>query len=138
MLVEKIKAKCNVNITAKHGTTLEITKEEHLTLKGDCIIAVSADRALPELSEKFKKALRNPSAKIEIVIHCSNLTEKVIACGHPDLTLKHPTDMVVRKSTFICDRTLAVKADKASIDLDRALVDRLRKGEDIEIELKIY
>jgi hypothetical protein len=138
MLVEKIKARGHRNVTARHKTTFEFTKETHLTPRGDCIIAVSVDRSLPELSERFREALQREGAVLEIVLHCSGLTEKIIACGSPDLILKHPTDLVVRKSTFICDRTLAVKADKAAIDFNREFVGRLRYGGEVLIELKIY
>lgn len=34
------------NITAKHRTTLEITKDEEITRKADCIIGVRADKAI--------------------------------------------------------------------------------------------
>lgn len=137
MLVEKIKAKGHGNVTAKHRTTLEITKENHLTPRGDCIIAISADKSLPELSREFKHSLRNHKAKLEIILHCSNLTEKITAYGDPNLTLRHPMDMVVRKSNFICDRTLAIKADKAAIDLDKEFVKKLVEGKEVEIELRI-
>jgi hypothetical protein len=34
--------------------------------------------------------------------------------------------MVVRKSSYVCARTLAVKADKAAADLSRDIVQKLR------------
>ena len=37
--------------------------------------------------------------------------------------------MVVRKSNYVCSRTLAVKADKASADLSRSLVQKLKNPE---------
>ncbi|OYT40505.1 MAG: hypothetical protein B6U86_03865 [Candidatus Altiarchaeales archaeon ex4484_43] len=137
MLVEKIKAVGHRNVTARHKTTLEITKEDHLTPRGDCIIAISADRSLSELSRRFRGALKSQKAKLEITLSCSNLTEKITACGDPNLTLRHPTDMVIRKSSFICERTLAIKANKAAIDLNREFVKKLREGEEVEIELRI-
>lgn len=125
------------NVTSRHRTTLEFTKEEHLTPRGDCIIAVGADRGLQEFSEEFKNLLRDDDAILEITIKCDGISETVKARGHHNLTLTHPTDMVVRKSDFICDRTLAIGADKASIDLDRGLIEGLRKGKEAVIKLKI-
>lgn len=136
MKKETIRAKGNRNVTARHRTTLEFTKEKHLTLRGDCIIAVSADKGMQEFSEEFKNALRNNS-RLEITIKCSGLTEKVMARGHPGLRLKHPTDIVVRKSNFICDRTLAIKSNKSAFDLNRNFVEKLKEENDIIIELKI-
>jgi len=60
------------------------------------------------------------------LIEADNLKEVVSAFGSPKLILSHPTDMVVRKSSYVCDRTLAVKADKAACDLSRKLVEKLR------------
>jgi len=55
----------------------------------------------------------------------------VKAFGSSRLILSHPTDIVVRKSDFICHRTLAVKADKAACDLSRALVEKLKNPEQV-------
>jgi hypothetical protein len=46
--------------------------------------------------------------------------------GHPDLILTHTEDIVIRKSDFICPRTLAVKCDKASDLLPRSMVTQLQ------------
>ncbi len=137
MMIEKIHAKGHKNIRSGHKTTLEITKEHNLTPKGDCIIAVSADKGLLDLSDRFKDKLREENSILEILIKSNGIEEKIIARGHPELTLSHPTDMVIRKSNFICSRTLAINSDKAAIDLDRILVEGLRNGRDAVIELKI-
>jgi len=42
------------------------------------------------------------------------------------LILTHPTDMVIRKSDYICNRTLAIRADKSANDLPRELVEKLK------------
>ena len=123
---EVIFARGHENVLATHKTTFEITKEALLSEKGDCIIAVSADKALADLSFKFKDWLKRENAKVSILIEADNLKEVVSAFGSPKLILSHPTDMVVRKSSYVCDRTLAVKADKAAWDLSRKLVEKLR------------
>ena len=134
---EIIRAIGHENVTSRHRTTLEFTKETHLTPRGDCIIAVGADKGLQEFSEEFKNLLKDDDAILEITIECGGISETIRARGHSHLTLTHPTDMVVRKSDFVCGRTLAVRADKASIDLDRELVEKLRLGGEAVIELKI-
>ena len=123
---EVIFARGHENVLATHKTTFEITKEALLSEKGDCIIAVSADKALADLSFKCKDWLKRENAKISILIEADNVKEVVSAFGSPKLILSHPTDMVVRKSSYVCDRTLAVKADKAAWDLSRKLVEKLR------------
>ena len=57
--------------------------------------------------------------------------------GQPDLTLKHPTDMVCRKSNYRCSRTLMVKADKAACDLKKELIDDLKEGKDLKVTIII-
>jgi len=116
----------NKNIQATHKTTLEFTKDKHLSKKGDCIVAVAADKALADLSAEFKENLRKPHAKLVILIEAGGIIEKVNAHGSPRLILTHPTDMVVRKSDYVCNRTLAVHADKAAQDLSKALVEKLK------------
>jgi hypothetical protein len=139
MFIEKLTAKGHGNILAKHPTTFEITKDSYLTKRGDCIIGISANKSMVDFSENFKERLRRKNAKLEITLRCSDVEEKVIAYGDPELTFKHSHDMVIRKSNFICDRTLAIKADKSARDLKRDLVEKLKKnGKNIlEIELKI-
>ena len=115
------------NIQATHKSTLEITKEPQLSKKGDCIIGVSADKGIADLSLEFKESLRKKNAKMTMLIEAGEAAEVVNAFGSPRLILAHPTDMVVRKSSHICSRTLAIQADKAACDLSRKLVEKLRK-----------
>lgn len=107
-------------------TTLEITKETHLTKRGDCIISVAADKGAADLSTEFKRKAKGKHAQITITIQAGTETEKIIAHGNPQLTLTHPHDLVIRKSDYTCSRTLAVHADKAAKDLSRTLVEKLR------------
>ncbi|HUT17100.1 MAG TPA: DUF371 domain-containing protein, partial [Acidobacteriota bacterium] len=46
------------NIQATHKTTLEFTKDKHLSKKGDCIVAVAVDKALTDLNAELKENLR--------------------------------------------------------------------------------
>jgi len=125
---ELVRARGHPNIRATHPTTLEITKETHLTPRGDCIIAVGADKGARDLSDAFKSAAREPGSIIIMTIEVprAGLSELIRARGHPALTFKHPTDMVVRRSAFTCGRTIAVMADKAARDLSRELVNALK------------
>lgn len=114
------------NIQAIHPTTLMFTKEKHLSQTGDCIIAVAADKAVADFSPEFKAKLKNPDAKLTILIEAGGLNQIIHAFGSAKLVLTHPTDSVVRKSDYFSDRTLAVNADKSSLDLPRELVEKLK------------
>ncbi|MGB9778293.1 MAG: DUF371 domain-containing protein [Candidatus Bathyarchaeales archaeon] len=126
------------NVQATHPTTLEITKEKRLTKRGDCVIAVSADKALADLSAPFKDCLRKENARISLLIEAGRVADVVNAFGGSKLILTHPTDIVVRKSSYICARTLAIQADKAALDLSRKLVEKLKNPEqNVKITLTV-
>ena len=123
---EQLTAHGHVNIRSTNRTTFEITKEEHLTPRGDCIVAVGASKGAVDLSSEFKRTACKPGAHIEIRITVNGEVETVKARGHPALTFSHLTDLVVRKSDYVCARTLAIRADKAAFDLSRRLIQKLR------------
>ena len=123
---EVIHAYGHENITSANRTTFEITKEIHLTRRGDCIIVVGSDKGAKDLNLQFKKAAQSESARIEITVEADREVEVINACGSPQLSFTHPTDLVVRKSDYVCSRTLAIRADKAARDFSRILIDKLR------------
>jgi hypothetical protein len=125
---ENVIANGHANILAKHPATLMFTKDKELSKTGDCIVAVSADKAVADLGQQFKNLLRKPNAKLTITIEVDKLREQINAVGSPKLTLTHLTDMVIRKSNYICSRTLAIHADKAASDLPRDLVQKLKSS----------
>ncbi len=132
-----MRARGHPNVLSLHETTLEFTRETHLTPRGDCIFAVAADKSLPDLPAEFKDALRSENAVLTMTVECGGVSYTVVARGHPGLILTHPTDAVIRKSAFICPRTLAVNADKAACDLGRDLVEVLKKGGEATIILEV-
>jgi hypothetical protein len=123
---ENIVAFGHENIQAIHPSTLMFTRERHLSKTGDCVVGVAADKAVADLNQEFKEKLKRPNAKLTIIIEAEGLTEQIDALGSPKLILTHPTDMVIRKSNYICDRTLAIHADKSANDLPRELVEKLK------------
>jgi hypothetical protein len=125
-VTEVIFAYGHENIQATHETTLEITKERRLSKEGTCIIAVSANKALVDLSSRFKEIMRENEAKLTLIIEAGKTTDVLRASGSPRLDLTHLTDMVIRKSDYICSRTLAIRADKAAHDLSKSTVAELK------------
>jgi uncharacterized protein len=114
------------------------TKDIHISKKGDCIVAMTADKSVVDLSVQFKEELRKLNAKVTIIIEAGDLREEIKALGSPKLCLCHPTDIVIRKSDYICSRTLAICADKSSIDLSRELVGKLQNPEQkVKITFKV-
>ncbi len=114
------------NIRSNHQRTLEITKESHLTPRGDCIIGVNAKSSCADLPEELKIKLKNPDSKVNFSIKVGDEEFVMEGKGHPDLILSHTEDIVIRKSDFVCPRTLAINCDKASDLLPRSMVKLLQ------------
>lgn len=120
------------NILGTHKTTFEFTKDEELSLKGDCIIGVKADFELEGLKE-FIKSLKNN--KISITISSSKIHEIIFAEVNPDFN--DDKEFVVRKANFVSKRTFATGSNKAALDLDRNLISFLKeRGSKISISLE--
>ncbi len=121
-----ISARGNENISSLHKSTFELTKEATVTKQGDCIIGIESTRAALDLPVEFKKVARKEEARMTITIEADGQIDTVKAKGSPKLTFTHPKDLVVRKSHYVCGRTLAIGANKAANDLSRGLVERLK------------
>ena len=65
-------------------------------------------------------------AKITFTIKAGKHSFSIHGNGSKKLTLKHPKDIVLRKSAFVCTRTLAIKCDKASSDMPREMINVLQ------------
>ncbi len=124
------------NVTSLHKSTFEITTDQSLTLKGDCIIGVKSEITLNDFPEELKNQIKTDDKKIELLLESDNFSDKIIGYGSSKLSLDHPSDMVCRKSDFTCNRTLMIKADKAARDLDKNLIDELKKGSKLKITIK--
>jgi len=124
------------NVTSKHKTTLEFTKDKDLSLQGDCIIGVKADFSLKELKKFIKnkenealkktidklKTIRKNSMKkplikipIKIIIKINGYEEEIN--GYLNLSFNDSKEIVIRKSEFVSSRTLVISADKAACDI---------------------
>lgn len=134
---EEIIAYGHPAVAATHKTALEITKASDIIKDADCIIGIKANKACKDLKEKFKNALKD-AKKVEITIEAGGVKDKITAYGSPALRLTHAEDVVIRKTDFIDNRTVAILADKAASDLKRDLVEMLKSSETkIKITLEI-
>jgi len=114
------------NIRSLHKNTIEITKEHTLTPSGDCIIGINAKYGCNEIPSKIKKKLKDPNSKVIFSIIVSDYIFKIKGWGHQDLICSDPNDIVLRKSNYVCPRTLAVNCDKASDSIPRELIQILQ------------
>jgi hypothetical protein len=125
-LEEEILFHGHPNIRALHRMTIEVTRDENLTRRGDCIIGVRASRACSDLPDAMKRRLADAASVVGISVIVSNAKYEFEARGSQALILTHKHDMVIRKSSFVCPRTLAVRSERASSDLPREMIGMLR------------
>jgi hypothetical protein len=137
-VIERFHACGHPNITARNMTTFEFTKETHLTRRGDCIVAIGADKGAVDLSDEFKTLARDDKSRIRVILRAGDLEVGTAGYGSSRLTFLHPRDMVGRRSDFTCERTLLIRADKAAVDFPRELVKALMNPlQVVEIELAV-
>jgi hypothetical protein len=122
-------------VRGTHPTTFEVTTEEDLTLYGDCIIAVGADKGAAALSPEFRDVLSTEAASLTTRLICRDLCIEVRSTGGKGITLEHPTDLVWRRSSFCCGRTIATGSDFVARTLPRKLIGYLREGATIRVEM---
>ncbi len=122
-------------ILATHRSTFEVTRDRELTSAGDCIIGICADKGALGLDPHFKQVLARDSAILVTRLTAGDATVEVLAHGSSFLTLDHPTDLVWRRSTFVCGRTVGIGASHTARTLPRSLVALLQQGCSFTVEL---
>lgn len=125
MILDKIYAYGHENILSTHPTTIEITKDEKITEKGNCIIGINATKACFDLNADLKRFIKS-GKKIKIILKVDNLKDSFYGFGNETLNLLDENDMVFRKSNFICDRTVLIRCTKSSSELNRTLIEKLK------------
>ncbi|MBN1784238.1 MAG: DUF371 domain-containing protein [Candidatus Bathyarchaeota archaeon] len=131
-------ARGHENVLSTHKTTFEVTKKAKLTKQGDCIVAVESTKAVADLPLKFKEAARKEGARITVTVEANELKETIRAEGSPQLQFTHQNDLVIRKSDYVCGRTLAIRADKAASDFSKELVEKLKDpNQEVKVTLAV-
>lgn len=126
MITEEIRFFGHKNILSTHPRTLEITKEENLTLNGDCIIGVRANKACYDIRVDLKEKLKSKNIYIEFELIVEPYSVSFSGKGNSGLLLTDKHDIVLRKSKFVCGRTICINSSIAAIDIPRQIVDLLK------------
>ncbi|MGC8660906.1 MAG: DUF371 domain-containing protein [Nitrososphaeria archaeon] len=114
------------NVRALHKTTLEITKEENLTPKGDCIIGVGASAAVSDFPAWLKSDIKDgKKLRFTIIVNKSEFSFE--GYGSRFLSLSDPLELVIRKSEYISTRTAAIKSTVSAVDIPRELIKKLKE-----------
>mgnify|MGYP001617782560 CR=1 FL=1 len=122
----KFNAYGHPNILGMHKTTLEFTKDNELSLNGDCIVGVNADFELKEI-KNFIENSNNKKISITIKTISKNKKIKDMILAELNLNFSDEKELVIRKTDFVSERTFATKANKAAFDLGRDLIGFLKE-----------
>ncbi|MDK2795607.1 MAG: uncharacterized protein PWQ22_200 [Archaeoglobaceae archaeon] len=134
-MIFEITAFGHPNITARHRTTFQITKDPEISKRADCIIGVRAEKSISEIPSKAKEVIKmGAKVNLEISLPDYGLTDEVSGFGDPRMTFSHDRDIVIRKSRFVCGRTLLISANKSAFEINREIARLLR---DKKTELKL-
>lgn len=112
------------NVTARHKTTLEFTKDGHIGTEADCILGVNADFDAGKLKEFIGacRALNHQNAKISVTAGTiSDSAFFIINDAFSD-----GREIVIRMGRFLSPRTLGVDATKGAVHFKRELVEKLK------------
>ena len=117
------------NVRSNHSKSIEVTKAQTLSTRGDCIVGVNADKACKDLKPCLKDLLLKTGLVLKIEIIVEDLTFEMHAHSDPKLLLSDVNDIVIRRSNFVCPRTVAISCDKAASDIPRKMTRLLRNPE---------
>ncbi|AWR93462.1 DUF371 domain-containing protein [Acidianus brierleyi] len=123
--IDFLKIRGHKNVKGTHKTTLEFTKDTYLTPRGDCIIGIYADKGVNDLKDDIKRMIKNEGF-IYIVINVCGIFDIISARGSSKLTLSNKNKMIIRKSSFISDATLAINSNKSAFDIKREIIKGLQ------------
>lgn len=117
------------NVLSNHKKSIEITRENDLSLNGDCIIGVGSNKGCSHLDQLLRCQLQKNNARIKMEIIVEDMSFVILGRGNLKLMASDTKDIVIRKSNFCCPRTLSISCDKAASDIPIGIVRKLRNPE---------
>ncbi|MGM5487941.1 MAG: DUF371 domain-containing protein [Nanobdellota archaeon] len=113
------------NVRATHRTTLEFTRDTHLTTNGDCIVGVAANFSSDQL-----QCLLSWN-RFRVTMRVGDISDWLEADVNPGFV--SDGELVIRKTDFVSKRTIGINATKSSLELDRKLINALTSPVSCEV-----
>jgi len=126
MVLDRITAQGHRNLLCTHNTTIELTKDNFLTKRGNCILGVNSTKACKDLRKELKEYIRK-GKKILVILKSDEFMDSFYGFGHQNLSLTHKREIVFRKSNYKCSRTALINCSKSSSELLKELIENLKK-----------
>jgi hypothetical protein len=113
------------NILGTHPNTLEVTMDEDISRRADCIIGVRADKSCLTLNSALRKQIRS-GCGLRFLLIVRDIEFEFIGFGSSNLTLEDEKEIVLRISDYASPRTLAIRCTAAASDIPRDMIELLR------------
>jgi hypothetical protein len=126
MVHEEIVFYGHPNVLGLHKRTIEITKDDYLTERGDCIIGINSNKSCNDLDDKLKKLIQTDGIPVKFEFIVEKLSFNLNGFGDRKLTLTNSHDLVNRKTSFVSSRTASINCNKASNEIPREIISELR------------
>ena len=66
--VDVVEFRGHPNIRAEHPTTLEVTKDDFLTPRGDCIVGIASNKGASDINRCVKEVLRAGGKLVAVIL----------------------------------------------------------------------
>jgi hypothetical protein len=126
--VDVVEFRGHPNVRAEHSTTLEVTRDEFLTPRGDCIVGVAGSKGASEIDNCVKEVLRSGGRLVAVVLVEGGPFDYLVAEGSNLMTFTEGRKVIIRRSTYVDGSTIGIRATKAARDIRRDVVEALRQG----------
>jgi hypothetical protein len=126
--VDVVEFRGHPNVRAEHPTTLEVTRDEFLTPRGDCIVGVAGSKGASEIDNCVKEVLRAGGELVAVVLVEGGPFDYLVAEGSNLMTFTEGRKVIIRRSTYVDGSTIGIRATKAARDIRRDVVEALRQG----------
>jgi uncharacterized protein len=117
------------NVMSNHKKSIEITRENDLSLNGNCIIGVRSNKGCSHLDPLLRCQLRKNNTLIKMELIVDDMSFVILGRGDFKLMASDTKDIVIRKSNFCCPRTLSISCDKAASDIPIGIIRKLKNPE---------
>jgi hypothetical protein len=126
--VDVVEFRGHPNVRAEHPTTLEVTRDEFLTPRGDCIVGVAGSKGASDIDNCVKEVLRSGGKLVAVVLVEGGPFDYLVAEGSNLMTFTEGRKVIIRRSTYVDGSTIGIRATKAAKDIRRDVVEALRQG----------
>ncbi|BCU67674.1 hypothetical protein HS7_11110 [Sulfolobales archaeon HS-7] len=116
---------------------MEVTREENLSLRGDCIVGVRSEKGAKSLSVELKQTIRN-SGHLVVLLTSDEAFDFFTCMGTRELPFSDETKIIFRKSSFISPATVGIRCSKSAGDLNRELISNLKNGKPLTVHLLAF